>query len=351
MIEIERKTLFDTIRREVAGGFSQDQVDNIEAIIMEIEILSIPKEHIAYILATAYHESRFRVVYETNARSADEAARRLARMYPGKRNKYWRRDPETGQRYLGRGFVQLTHKYNYEKAAKHLGIPELVTDPDLVMQPSIASQILVRGMEEGWFTGKKLSDYKSFYHMRRVVNGTDRASLIAGYAKKILPGVIIKEIDTGVPEKCPVPNTPVSDVNIFPNLTPQIIKVDGEEYELFIRKKKPEKSKMNDFDNYPDDVAENKPSTSGSPQIDRRGAETLTQKKNPFVSKTNLGIFGMLLFTIGPPVLTALGYPELAKALANHDWKNIIVTLFGMLGLYGRAVAVQPLKLPRFKFE
>jgi hypothetical protein len=45
------------------------------------------------------------------------------------------------------------------------------------------------GCLEGLFTGKKLSDYingrkKNYKLARRVVNGNDRASLIAGYARK-----------------------------------------------------------------------------------------------------------------------------------------------------------------------
>jgi hypothetical protein len=42
-------------------------------------------------------------------------------------------------------------------------------------------------MKEGWFTGKKLSDYvtlqrSDFTGARRIINGTDCAALIAGYA-------------------------------------------------------------------------------------------------------------------------------------------------------------------------
>ena len=46
--------------------------------------------------------------------------------------------------------------------------------------------ILVIGCLKGMFTGKKLSDFNTFASMRRVVNGTDKASLIAGYAESFL---------------------------------------------------------------------------------------------------------------------------------------------------------------------
>jgi hypothetical protein len=56
------------------------------------------------------------------------------------------------------------------------------------MKPDIAAEILFTGMEDGWFTGKALDDYfnllaTDYVGARRIVNGTDKASLIAGYAR------------------------------------------------------------------------------------------------------------------------------------------------------------------------
>ena len=61
---------------------------------------------------------------------------------------------------------------------------DLTSDPNVVMQPSVAAKILVRGCKDGWFTGKKLSDYSTYEDMRRVVNGTDRAREIADIARQ-----------------------------------------------------------------------------------------------------------------------------------------------------------------------
>jgi len=96
---------------------------------------------------------------------------------------YWRFD-HGGRSWAGRGYVQLTHRENYERASVNLGV-DLLADPNLAMQPSIAAQILVRGCTEGWFTGRKLSDYLpgDYLGARRVVNGTDRAAQIARYAR------------------------------------------------------------------------------------------------------------------------------------------------------------------------
>ena len=44
---------------------------------------------------------------------------------------------------------------------------------------------MVRGMTEGLFTGKRLSDYLpgNYTWARRVINGNDKATTIAGYAR------------------------------------------------------------------------------------------------------------------------------------------------------------------------
>jgi predicted chitinase len=97
--------------------------------------------------------------------------------------------------YFGRGLVQLTWLFNYEKYKKILGV-DLVGDPDLALEPSFSLFILVHGMLTGTYTGKPLELYINQNHCdyiqaRRVVNGVrkgetlpDRSELIASYAKQ-----------------------------------------------------------------------------------------------------------------------------------------------------------------------
>lgn len=47
-----------------------------------------------------------------------------------------------GEKYKGRGFIQLTGRYNYEQAGKALGLP-LVDQPELAADPQIASKIAI----------------------------------------------------------------------------------------------------------------------------------------------------------------------------------------------------------------
>jgi hypothetical protein len=61
-----------------------------------------------------------------------------------------------------------------------------------MLQVGPAAEVLVRGMMIGLFTGKKLSDFTDYVEMRRIINGTDRAQAIAGFAlefEKIITNV------------------------------------------------------------------------------------------------------------------------------------------------------------------
>lgn len=90
--------------------------------------------------------------------------------------------------YVGMGYVQLTWLANYEKASKKLGV-DFVSNPKLLLEPRYSAEIIVIGMKDGWFTGKKLSDYitlqkSDFVNARRIVNGTDKAQEIADLARE-----------------------------------------------------------------------------------------------------------------------------------------------------------------------
>jgi len=157
---------------QTSGGGNQQE--NIKLIVAECirQGVTDPKQ-IAYVLATTQHESGFAPVSEIGGANQSYAP------------------------YYGRGFVQLTNRENYAKYSKILG-KDLVGNPDLVKEPRIAAFILVEGMKNGTFTGVKLSDFiggakADYTSARTIVNGTDRASLIAGYAldwEKKVPGLV-----------------------------------------------------------------------------------------------------------------------------------------------------------------
>jgi putative chitinase len=93
-----------------------------------------------------------------------------------------------GEKYFGRGYVQLTGKRNYAHWSTKLKV-DLVGNPNLALDAAIAVKILFEGMISGSFTGKNFANYLSgaksdWAGARRIINGTDKAQLIASYATR-----------------------------------------------------------------------------------------------------------------------------------------------------------------------
>lgn len=189
---MNRSDFYKSLRRRESGVFgtslSQSQVDGCEALLDAMQ--GLPVSYAAYLLATAYHETAHTMqpVMETLADNVDQAIARLERAWrrgklPWVKTPYWRKD-ENGKSWLGRGYVQLTWKRNYEKAAALTSV-DLVGNPDKAMIPAVAAKILVEGSSAGMFTGKALRHYLpgDYVNARRVINRTDKAQMIARYAR------------------------------------------------------------------------------------------------------------------------------------------------------------------------
>jgi peptidoglycan hydrolase-like protein with peptidoglycan-binding domain len=135
---------------------------------------------IAYVLATAQHESRLGDWMEEFASGIDYEFREdLGNTQKG-----------DGPRYKGRGFVQLTGRRNYTDWSSKLNL-DLVNNPEKVMEFPIAAKILVIGMRDGTFTGERLGQdigdkVVDFVGARRIVNDQDRAQDIADIANRFL---------------------------------------------------------------------------------------------------------------------------------------------------------------------
>lgn len=130
----------------------------------------------AYMLATAKHETAntFAPIEEYGK---------------GKGLPYGKPDRKTGLVYFGRGYVQLTWVKNYQTMGTVLG-PPLYTQPDLALRYDVAYKIMSYGMTHGTFTGVALRRYinedkTDYQNARKIINGTDKADLIAGYATAI----------------------------------------------------------------------------------------------------------------------------------------------------------------------
>jgi hypothetical protein len=137
----------------------------------------IERDKIAYVFATAEHESHFgRFMMELADGSDYEGRADLGNTQPG-----------DGTRFKGRGFVQITGRRNYRIWGQKLGI-DLLSSPEKASIPEVAVKILVRGMRDGNFTNFSLSDFfspgeRDFFNARKIVNGWNRADLIEQMAQ------------------------------------------------------------------------------------------------------------------------------------------------------------------------
>ena len=139
-------------------------------------------QQLAYILATVRHETG------DTWRPVREVGRGKGHWY----GEPCRLDAETSEAYYGRGYVQLTGLRNYARMSILLGV-SLVERPDiLITNAAISYRVLSWGMTGGLFTGRRLDEFipvtgehADYVNARRVVNGLDRASLIAGYAERL----------------------------------------------------------------------------------------------------------------------------------------------------------------------
>lgn len=183
MLPANPKAFFDKVTAALFGHrISQSQVDGINTILAAWD-KAYPNADLHFVacsLGNCYHETMV-------------AMQPVREIGYGRGHAYGVPAGPWHQVYYGRGDIQLTWERNYEHATGRLhnmGVikptEDLVEDPDLALRPDISALILIVGMMEGWFTGKKLSDYLrngnfDWVHSRQIVNGMDKAFVIAEY--------------------------------------------------------------------------------------------------------------------------------------------------------------------------
>jgi len=176
---------------------SEQEFLGCDSIIRACAVAKWPLSYTAYALGTAYHETaaEMQPIKERGGAAYHKRMYDIQGARPKMARDHGNTTPGDGVRYPGRGYVQLTWKVNYERATaklRALGVhADLVTEPDRAMEPEIAALVMVHGMAEGWFTGRKLSDtlpasgaasLGQFKKSRSIINGTDKDDEIAEFA-------------------------------------------------------------------------------------------------------------------------------------------------------------------------
>jgi hypothetical protein len=161
------------------GAMSAAQVAGIQCKLDAFGAAGCPIAYVAYGLATSFWETA----------QTMQPVREIGR---GRGKAYGVPGVHAGQIPYGRGDVQLTWPANYARADAELGLKgTLIGNYERALEPMISARIMVEGMLEGWFTGKRLANYlpsagfatlAQFTQARRIINGTDRAAQIAALA-------------------------------------------------------------------------------------------------------------------------------------------------------------------------
>lgn len=227
-------------------------------IIKVAKEMGFLRNELAYVLSTAYHETwhTIKPIKETQKPTettiSDATVKsRLTNAFkkgqlPWVKKDYW------NSGFFGRGYVQLTHEENHAKAKKELGV-DFVKNPSKVMEREYATLIILRGMKEGWFTGKKLSDYitlskSDYFNARAIINGDKNkvdsgkkmGDRIAEYAKSfekllITEGYGVENV--GQKQQNVVESTPILVPEEAPEEVKQEISEAGKEADKPILKK------------------------------------------------------------------------------------------------------------------
>ena len=193
---MDRGKFYKEYREQWGGIKKESTVDSINALLDEFE-KNKPKikpiEKMAYMLATVRHECGPHMNPITE--NLRYSARRLTQVWPSRfpsmqHAKPYAYNPQLlgnkvyggrlgnghleGYLYRGRGFVQITGHTNYKKFTDLLDV-DLVDKPELALDKSVGAMILRIGMEDGLFTGKKLSGSinsrrTDYYSARDIVN-------------------------------------------------------------------------------------------------------------------------------------------------------------------------------------
>jgi putative chitinase len=180
------QAFYDQVEQSLFYGslpdFQKDPLTHMEAEFERRQMES--PEQLAYIMATAYHETdRFKAYSEYGKGGKRKYAATHALYNKGT------------AKYYGRGWVMLTWLGNYAKMAIKASVAlgkeyDIVNNPDLILKHGeLNAFITFEGMIQGVFTGRDLNSYinedeTDYVNARRVVNGLDKAELVAEYAHK-----------------------------------------------------------------------------------------------------------------------------------------------------------------------
>ncbi len=247
---LDRAAFFTAVRKApFSGSLTQSQVDGMNAKL-DMAPPDMGTASLAHCFAEAFHETGGAMIPRVENLNYSTAAR-IRQVWPNRfpseaaaapyvRNpellanyvyggRLGNTQPGDGWRFRGMGDIQATGRDNARRATKRLLAlgylspgQDLEATPSLMLDPDISAAMLFVGLSEGWYTGKKLSDFfgpgkEMAREARAMVNGdvaanggkvaaahaSFKAALIAAGHK---PGAVTTKIPTSPIEVSPLPS-------------------------------------------------------------------------------------------------------------------------------------------------
>jgi len=181
---MNKQQFFNTIR-PLFNSLNQSQVEGIDFILdywsKQTEVTDL--RQFSYILGTIHHETGATMM------PIEEWGKGKGKLYGTNVKMNKRPYYDRLAVFYGRGYTQNTWYENYEKLTKENTHDwDFLDKPELLLQPEPSIWATFYSMRTGLYTGRKLSDYFNehtcdWFNARKIVNGIDRAKLIADYSQ------------------------------------------------------------------------------------------------------------------------------------------------------------------------
>lgn len=178
--ELLRKVAGAPVNKEVVAGLSKHLPAEMEKAGINTRL------RIAHFLAQIGHESdHFRTTREYASGAAYEGRRDLGNIKAG-----------DGKRFRGRGVIQITGRYNYEKYGKKLGI-DLIKKPELAETPEVSVKTAIAYWTDHGLNA--LADKDDLRGITKRINGgynglNSRMAMLEN-AKRAIKAVSVASVD------------------------------------------------------------------------------------------------------------------------------------------------------------